>query len=84
MIPSPVLTELVRTLSRVPDPAGHFASPMRSVRIAETDLRRALDDLRSAPSQMERQICIARRNQAMQNVIVALQTIGRLMEHDAN
>lgn len=84
MISSPLLTELVRTLSNVPDPAGGFASTIRGVRVAESDLRRALDDLQDAASQPERQLCIVRRNKAMKDLIVALQALLRMLEHSAN
>lgn len=84
MISSPLLTELVRTLSSVPDPAGGFATAIRGVRVAEADLRLALDDLQESPGQLERKICIARRNQAMRDLIVALQTLHRMLEHDTN
>lgn len=84
MISSPLLTELVRTLSNVPDPAGGLASTMRGVRVAESDLRRALDDLQEAPTHPERQLCIARRNKAMQELIVALQALHRMLVHSAN
>lgn len=84
MISSPLLTELVRTLSSVPDPAGGFARALSGVRVAEADLRHALDDLQESPSQLERKICIARRNRAMRDLIVALQTLHRMLEHDTN
>ena len=84
MISSPLMTELVRTLSNVPDPDGGFASTIRGVRVAESDLRRALDDLQDAPSHPERQRCIARRNTAMRELIVALQALHRMLEHSAN
>jgi len=84
MISSPLLTELVRTLSNVSDPAGGFASTMRGVRLAESDLRRALDDLQDAPTQSQRQRCIARRNDAMRDLIGALQALHRMLEHSAN
>lgn len=83
MISSPVLAELVRTLSNVPDPAGSFASSIRGLRVAEQDLRLALEELQGAPSQLERQICIARRNRAMEDLIVALQSVSKVLQHDA-
>ena len=84
MISSPLLTELVRTLSNVSDPTGGFAGTVRGVRLAESDLRCALDDLQDAPSQPARQLCIARRNKAMRDLIVALQALHRMLEHRAN
>jgi len=84
MISSPLLTELVRTLSSIPDPAGGFAIAIRGVRVAEADLRLALDDMQDSPSQLESTICIARRNQAMRDLIVALQALHRLLELDTN
>lgn len=84
MISSPILTELVRTLSSVPDPAGAFATSIRGLRAAEQDLRRALDDVQAAPSQMERTICIARRNRAMQDLIMALQSVNQVLQKDAS
>jgi len=84
MISSPVIAELVRTLNSVPDPAGSFAVSIRGLRAAEQDLRRALEDLQVAPSQMERQICLARRNQAMEDLIVALQSVSKVLQHDAH
>ena len=84
MISSPVIAELVRTLSNVPDPVGSFATSIRGLRVAEQDLRRALEDLQGAPSQMERQICLARRNRAMEDLIVALQSVHKVLQHDAH
>jgi hypothetical protein len=84
MISSPLLTELVRTLSNVPDPAGGLASTIRGVRVAESTLRCALDDLQGAATLVERQRCIVRRNTAMQELIVALQALHHLLEQSAN
>jgi len=82
MISSPVLAELVRTLKSVPDPAGTLPDLTRGLRAAESDLRRALEDLQGAPSQMERRICIARRNRAIQDLIAALQSVSHVLQHD--
>ncbi|MEO7520659.1 MAG: hypothetical protein ABIW79_02465, partial [Gemmatimonas sp.] len=84
MLSSPLLSELVRTLGSVPDPAGGLGTVIRGVRVAEADLRLALDDLQESPSQLERTICVARRNQAMRELIGALQALHRLLEHDSN
>ena len=84
MVSSPLLTELVRTLSSVPDPAGAFASSIHTLRAAEGDLQKALADLEGAHNRLERQVCLARRNQAMLDLIVALQTIHRVLQHEKN
>ena len=84
MISSPLLTELVRTLSNVPDPAGGFASTIRGVRVAEADLRRALDALQDASTVPERQRCILHRNKAMKDLIVALQALHHMLEQGEN
>lgn len=83
MISSPVLSELVRTLKGVPDPAGALAESVRELRRVESDLRLALEELQTAPSLMERGICIARRNHAMQELIAALQHVAQVLQHES-
>jgi hypothetical protein len=82
MISSPLLSDLVRTLRNVPDPAGNLSACVRGLRMAEADLRRALDDIESAPSRLERQICVARRNRAMQELVAALQDLTRVLQQE--
>lgn len=83
MISSPLLTDLVRTLNNVPDAAGGMAMAIRQLRVSEADLRRALHDMQSAPNPLERQICIARRNTALQELISALESVHKLLLRDA-
>ncbi|MES2522278.1 MAG: hypothetical protein V4617_06250 [Gemmatimonadota bacterium] len=83
MISSPLLTDLVRTLNNVPDPAGGLATAIRRLRVSESDLRGALQDMQEAPNQLERQICVARRNTAMRELISALESLHALLVRDA-
>jgi hypothetical protein len=75
MISSPVLTELVRTLRSVPDPAGGLATSIRRLRVAESELRVSLEELDDAPGLGERRRSIARRNASIREFICALQSL---------
>lgn len=77
------MSELVRTLQRV-EPADDLSDAVRAIRQAEADLRCALDDLPLASSRIERQICIARRDRAIDQLIAALKNVGQALQRQAS
>ncbi len=71
-------------MSSVPHPPGDFGSSLRGLRAAEGDLQKTLADLEGIHNRSERQACLVRRDQAMRDLVVALQTIHRVLQHEKN
>lgn len=83
MISSPLLNELVRTLRNLPAQSDGLANTIQSVRVAEAGFSRAVDDMIEAVDEDQRRLCITRRNRAMQDLILALQSLQQVLERDA-
>jgi hypothetical protein len=75
MLSSPSLFELLQSTVSPPDATSDFSSAMRELRMAEADLRFAVEVVEHARAPGDRSRALHLRDEAMRGLIVALQRL---------
>lgn len=81
MISSPSISELLQSTVSPPDAANDYCSAMHALRIAEADLRFAVDVVEHARAPADRSRALHLRDEAMGELICALQRLRTALRY---
>ncbi|HYW30813.1 MAG TPA: hypothetical protein VE869_04840 [Gemmatimonas sp.] len=84
MSSSPLLTDLVRTLNNVPDPAAGRAAGVRQRQVSDNEPKATPPQVYESSEPLEQEVSRARCDAAMQELISALESLHALLRRDAH
>ena len=80
MLTSPYLSDLLQSTASPPDASSDFGSALSAVRMAEADLRFAVEVLEASMGANDRSEALHMRDKAMRELIHALQRMQKALE----